>query len=162
MNDIQNDAPAAPPKKSGGFWAYFSAAVLLMAAGWEVHVYIKTTAVQKDWPRVTATVTAHPVKRVPGGRGGPQYDTYITYTYEVNGSTYAAPSVQVDRNAIHFSEQAAEEAVSAVYPKGGPVYVYYDPANPAKSTLPEESTDSLMRPAVFLIAAVALFLYARG
>ena len=161
MADTASAAGTEPARKGGRWEAYAVAALLLAVAGWQFHLYHGAKAVEQGWEKVSGVVTANTVSALRGRGGIPVYAVYINYSYKVNGTPYTAGPVEVAKNAIHNSEDAAKEALAAAYPEGGPVDVYFDPQNPVESSLGEAGTGGLLMPAVFLIFALVALMYAR-
>ncbi|HNW44168.1 MAG TPA: DUF3592 domain-containing protein, partial [Elusimicrobiales bacterium] len=149
----------------GSPWpSYAAAALLLLVSAWQFHLYWKASVSETNWPQVIGIIRDSRVSRLPsGGKGGlPVYALHVTYSYNISGITYDSRPVEVDMEAIHLDKQSSRETLNSLYPKGGPVNVYYDPRNPADSTLGTDSTGGLLYPAVFMLAAFGMFMRGRA
>lgn len=163
MPDTQNNNNENPPRKrSIGWGSILLALVLLLAANWEVKVYLRSKSAEKNWPAVTGLITDTDVSAIHAGSkgGAPVYKLTINYEYKVAGGAYRAGPIEVDRDSVYLSEQSAQSAMNGLYTKGGPVTVYYNPDNPGQSTMGEAGTGSLMLPAIYFTVAMALIINA--
>jgi hypothetical protein len=93
-----------------------------------------------DWPVVRGTVVSsgfEKVKSTEDGRTSTSYTPAVEYSYRVNNVDYT--SRQIKLGATVSASQAYAEKVAGRYPKGGPVDVHYDPANPSVAALENPS-----------------------
>ena len=89
-----------------------------------------------DWPVVRGTVLSsgwEKVKTTEDRRTSTSYAPSVEYRYSVNDVAYT--SRQIKLGMTLSSSQAYAEKVAGRYPKGGPVDVHYDPANPSVAAL---------------------------
>ncbi|MEO8575960.1 MAG: DUF3592 domain-containing protein [Gemmatimonadales bacterium] len=86
-------------------------------------------ATSKSWPTVRGTVLSSSV--VVEGR---RYEADVHYRFIMNGERYES-NVLVLGAPKSFADRSLAEKALAVYPKGSEVTVYYEPGNPARSTL---------------------------
>ena len=97
-------------------------------------------AMAPRWQSVTGTIVYRDISWHAGGRssrGGAtlgSYDPYVTYNYQVAGRDYS--SHRIRDSGLSVTSYFRSFAASAIdrYPFG-PVTVYYDPNNPARSAL---------------------------
>jgi hypothetical protein len=85
------------------------------------------------WPTATGQIVASHVRvSVSHGRhGGTSYTPVISYTYQVDGTSFTGTVVAPGRN---WGSKSAYAAV-ALYPSGRQAQVHYSPGDPAKATL---------------------------
>lgn len=73
------------------------------------------------------------------GVRSPRSQPRLIYTYQVNGVRYQGNRINFSFGQIFFKVEAAK--VIALYPLHAAVTVYYDPAQPAQSTLEQRHAD---------------------
>lgn len=153
----------APAGKGSPWLSYAVAVLLLMVSGWQFHLYLQASDAETNWVQVTGVIRDNGVSRSRSGGGGvlSVYTLHTTYSYEAGGTTYTSRPVEVDMETTHTDGQEALETLYTLYPKGGPVTVYYDPRNPANSTLGKAATGGLLFPVVFLLASLVAFISGR-
>lgn len=163
-NTRNNNTENPPSKRSIGWGSILLALVLLLAANWEVKVYLRSKSAENNWPAVTGLITKTDVSEIhAGSKGGvPVYKLTVNYEYKVAGGSYRVGPIEVDRDSVYVSEQSAQSAINGLYTKGGPVTVYYNPHDPSQSTMGEAGTGSLMLPAIYFTVAMALIIQAFG
>jgi hypothetical protein len=113
----------------------------------------------RHWPSAQGTVVAARVEidtsestDAAGRRhSSAVYYPVITYTYRVANRAYRADRVWLT-SAPRWSDAADARAFLADYRVGGPVPVFYDPADPSDATLTLEGPT----PMVFLVAVMGL------
>jgi hypothetical protein len=86
------------------------------------------------------------------GVRSPRARPVVTYRYQVDGESYVGTRVEFSFTRIYFTPEA--QTVLKRYPPGAPVTVYYDPANPAESTLEQRHSSIISG---VLVALVLLF-----
>lgn len=137
---------------SSAWWFYLAAAALVIIGYSQFKEYKKGVTARASWTATSGVVTGHDVRRV--GRKSPHtYNTYISYSYDMNGAWYAAPTIEVNRNKFYLTEGSAEGDLAAEFPQGGAITVYYDPDNPGDSSLGGAGAPNLAAPVVFFILA---------
>jgi hypothetical protein len=62
------------------------------------------------------------------------YSPHVEYTYQVGGQEYLGQNITFGFKQ-GYGSPAKAEAITARYPAGGAVTVYYDPANPQQAVL---------------------------
>jgi hypothetical protein len=90
----------------------------------------------RSWPVVEGVVTKSTTCQFTDFEGKLfkiYYKPQLTYEYVVNGQSYSSDRLRWDE--ARFRTQAGAEQVSADYPSGSKVSVYYDPARPERSVL---------------------------
>jgi hypothetical protein len=90
----------------------------------------KMTAAQ-NWPSTKGVVLVSEVKDAGGDSG---WYTKVLYRYEVGGQAYESSRITV---GVELGQQSLEahERLSARFPAGAEVTVYYNPQNPAEAAL---------------------------
>ena len=95
-------------------------------------------AASKSWPTASGTILSTAV--VPdssvfqSGTGNIRYDADVRDRFMINGDRYES-NVGVLGAAKSFTDSGAAAKALEAYPKGSNVTVYYEPGNPARSTL---------------------------
>ena len=85
----------------------------------------------RDWPSVPGIIQTTEI--IYEGVKSPRARPHITYTYQVNGTKYESNRINFSFAHIFWKKEAAD--VLARYPIHATVTVYYNPAQPAQSTL---------------------------
>lgn len=73
------------------------------------------------------------------GVRGPRAHPVVAYRYQVNGESYLGTRIDFSFARIYYTPEA--EAILAGYPAGAQVTVYYDPHDPAESTLEQRHSN---------------------
>lgn len=120
----------------GGFFLVFAGRRVLRAVR------------SRSWPQVQGTVVNSYVKITSShgtsGRGGGQASSLVVvYKYTVEGQTYESKRWGFDGCHPKYGSRSPtsgrlmwhESELLAAYPRGAPIKVYYDPAEPASSTI---------------------------
>jgi hypothetical protein len=85
----------------------------------------------RSWPVTSGTVEEN--RLAWAGTRAPRAKPVVSYRYQVGGKSYLGQRIDFSFAPIYFTDQA--QAILARYPQGAAVAVYYDPQNPAESTL---------------------------
>lgn len=85
----------------------------------------------RQWPTTPGCITRSDTVWVGARSRSPRPE--ITYTYEVDRTTYEGRRIQFEYSHV-YSREAVEEILRE-YPVGAAPRVYYDPTNPRESTL---------------------------
>ena len=104
----------------------------------------------KTWPATDGSIEES--KLTWQGIRSPRARPAVTYRYQVDGESYLGTRIEFSFARIYFTPEA--QAVLDRYPPGSPVTVYYDPANPAESTLEQRHSNVISG---MLVALVLLF-----
>lgn len=87
------------------------------------------------WPTTTGTIILSTVEARSDSEGGTTYYPVVRYTYQVRGQTFQgdriAPGMEVGGSGAG--------KVSARYPTGAQVPVYYDPQSPSDAVLEKKA-----------------------
>ncbi len=146
----------APVKTGGGgnnaWWFYLAAAALVLIGYSQFKEYRKGATARASWTATSGVVTGHKIRRV-GSKSPRTYNTYISYSYDMNGSWYEAAPIEVNRNKFYLSEDSAEGDLADEFPQGGAITVYYDPDNPSDSSLGGAGAPNLAAPIIFFMLA---------
>jgi hypothetical protein len=98
----------------------------------------KRAEASQGWPSTLGVVAESRVTRSTStdseGDTSVSYSPHVEYTYQVGGKEYRGKDITFGFKQGYGSPAKAEE-VTARYPEGGSVTVYYDPANPQKAVL---------------------------
>jgi hypothetical protein len=117
------------------------------------------------WPTAAGTITLSTVREQVEieeddrrRREVIKYVPDIRYRYRVGSRDYAGGTVAWGWNAI-YGDQGSAAAVTAKYPGGGSVTVYYDPANPESAVLEPSSRSGAVVPllAAALMGGIGFF-----
>jgi hypothetical protein len=97
----------------------------------------KSTAyrqIAQTWPSTTGTIL---VSTIQSKRIGQSHKTYpvVVYQYAVNGQGFQGQTIKAGEHLLNARLPGQPQATVARYPVGAIVPVYYNPANPAESTL---------------------------
>ena len=91
--------------------------------------------VVNQWPTTTGTVTLSTVEARSDSEGGTTYYPVVRYSYQVGGQIFQgsriAPGMEVGGSGAG--------KVSARYPMGAQVPVYYDPQSPSDAVLEKKA-----------------------
>lgn len=87
-----------------------------------------------DWPTVTGQVVDATASAVAGTQVGLGWRVQVSYEYEVDERKFAGDRLRFSRRLGGRTQGQAEQAVVS-YAPGGPIEVYYDPEQPARSVL---------------------------
>lgn len=91
----------------------------------------KKMAAVSQWPSTMGTVMMSTIERRSSGEGGYTDYPVVQYSYQINGQAYQsmklAPGPEVGGSGAR--------KVTAKYPSGAQVMVFYDPANPSDAVL---------------------------
>ena len=135
------------------------AALLFMAAG--SYMFWKSWS-SRSWPVVEGRVTASSIESKRGNKHNhkpskTQYVPRVSYTYDVNGTTYTSSRIRTVTTTSNV--RALAEGDLAAYPKGGLVKVHYNPTDPSQALL-----DTSISWACFAMfgGGLALFFLARA
>lgn len=99
----------------------------------------KSTAYRQtaqNWPSTTGTILMSSVQsRRSSSHGG--YSSYpvIVYQYEVNGTNYQSQRLKAGEQFFNVNVSWQAQEIVNRYMIGSTVTVYYDPNNPAESSL---------------------------
>jgi hypothetical protein len=103
----------------------------LLQVAWCVVDSTRAIAARR-WPTTIGTVDSSYVREVHGGRGGTGYMPAVTYTYQVDHTSYSG-------NRIWLTDFSAprDEVIRTVdnFPVGSRVTVYFDYSDPRQSLL---------------------------
>jgi hypothetical protein len=95
----------------------------------------------KEWPSAEGTVASARVERSTSSSGSGSrrrrrttYTPKLSYTYAVEGRPYTSTRIAFGGTRSYSSSSAAEGFVNR-HPVGSKVTVYYNPGDPAESTL---------------------------
>lgn len=92
----------------------------------------------KSWPTASGTIVSSEIvddsASLRGGSNTIRHEADVHYRFMVNGDRYES-NVVVLGAAKSYTDRGLAEKALAAYPKGGDVTVYYEPGNPARSTL---------------------------
>ena len=95
-------------------------------------------ATSKSWPAVSGTILSAAVipdsSAFQSGAGNIRYDVDVRYRFIVNGDRYESIVIILGAAKTFADSGSAAKALEA-YPTGSDVTVYYEPGNPARSTL---------------------------
>jgi uncharacterized protein DUF3592 len=143
-----------------------SAGVVLFASGFGLVVLLMFLAVRReakaaaDWPTVRGKIMesgTESYRTTINKRRVTLYTAVVEYAYTVHGHDFRSRKIQLNESS--GGSEASAQAVAARYPKGGPVEVHYDPANPSHAALELSSGSSWILLAVagvcFAVAAYA-------
>lgn len=96
---------------------------------------IRMGRASQQWPRTNGTIIIARV-HFGGGRGIPPGHRYdLSYRYKVDGQDYTGYRVRFVANPEVFDEAGDAYEVMGHFRPGRTVPVYYEPGNPANSTL---------------------------
>lgn len=119
-------------------------AALILAGFVPLFLQDRLVAEASDWPSVqgrieAARVTSESRRQSSGRRTGVSrsrlhYFARVEYRYTVSGTIYVNDDIWVTGGGSYRSYEEAEAVVRA-YPAGGPVQVFYSPADPRRSAL---------------------------
>jgi hypothetical protein len=84
-----------------------------------------------DWASTSGIIQTSEI--IYEGIRRPREQPQITYTYQVNGTQYQGDRINFSFAEIYSKKEA--EDVLALYPPNAMITVYYDPSQPAQSTL---------------------------
>lgn len=140
---------------------------LLASQAWESHTQARTA---RRWPQTSGKVltagvreTSVRVRRstsIRRYRMATRYAPHVQYGYWVNDVSYQGQRLHMGP-AVLSSEAGDAQQEAARYPVGSQVTVYYNPADPAESTLdPRVSRGTWLLWATALIALVVTFIIA--
>ncbi len=162
-NETISYAPPPEPRPArSNAWAYYLVAGVVMAlALFFANSYRRAVMAERYWPAVRGTVTDSSVRRVGGRRGSASYLTYITYAYTAENIPCASAPTEVLRASVFLSRAAAETALDGKYGRGRMITVYYNPADPADSTLGRASAPNVFTPLALAMVAGLIFIFAR-
>ena len=112
----------------------------------------------RSWPTTPGRITHSETVWVGARTRSPRPD--IRYTYEVGAQTYVGQRIAFEYSHV-YSREAAEQVLKQ-YPVGATPSVYYDPDQPAESTLKQSHVGlvSGLAVAVMLLLPMALCLAA--
>lgn len=95
-------------------------------------------ATSNSWPTVRGTVLSSKVVVDSAGlrssNKSMRYEADVHYRFTMNGERYESNVLVLEAPKSFADRNLAEKALAA-YPKGNEVTVYYEPGNPARSTL---------------------------
>lgn len=98
----------------------------------------KRAEASQNWPstlgQVVESRVTHSTSIDSEGGSSDTYSPVVEYTYQVGGQEYRGKDIAFGFKQGYGSPGKAE-AVTARYPEGGSVTVYYDPANPKQAVL---------------------------
>ena len=109
------------------------------------------------WEQVPGTVVSSEVEDA-WDTTGDRYVPQVTYTYEVDGTTYEGTQIDL-RDTLYIASVDDAEQLVARYPVGASVMPYVDPANPSSAVLDRQLPGAM---AGILITAVLLCLLSIG
>lgn len=104
----------------------------------------------KTWPAIGGSIEES--KLTWQGVRSPRARPVVTYRYQVGGESYLGTRIEFSFARIYFTPEA--QAVLERYPVGSEVTVYYDPADPAESTLEQRHSSVISG---MMVALVLLF-----
>ena len=113
----------------------FVLGALLLWLGWRRQQKVKASM---SWPYVLGKVVAASVRQVVE-RGDAQtrditnYVPFVQYEYQVGGQNYQGNRLAFQEKGYTSHKKAFK--LVADFPVGGPVSVYFDPANPQNAVL---------------------------
>lgn len=107
---------------------------LIIAAGVGLFAWFAISDMRTNsWPTVTGQVVATTIDSSQSSRRS-SYLPKAVYTYEVDGRRYQNNDIWFGESKS-FRKYANASNILAPYRVGGPVTVYYDPADPSRSRL---------------------------
>jgi len=89
-----------------------------------------------SWPQTTGTITALNIAEIERTANNNEYMVFrpeVTYAYAVEGRTYTGDRIAFGDQTKGSRNDA--QKLLAPYQVGGPVQVFYDPADPQAATL---------------------------
>lgn len=136
------------------FWTVIAAAFCWLIAATQIRALWKTVrdrSASGHWSVTQGRITiskigvspAHPAGRDPVDAGA-----MLRYRYQVAGKDYEGDGCMIGGKSRTMGLLA--KALIKKFPQGKPVEVYYDPADPAKSTLEPKRRGSALTAMVFL------------
>jgi hypothetical protein len=143
-----------PVAKLRSVWGYYLTAALLAALALIfLNDWRYALAAQKRWMPAAGRVTESRVE-VHHGRRSDSYSTFIAYVYSANEALYGSGTRELNRYKLYFSEDAAQKDLDRHFPLGRNIDVYYNPSDPAESSLGLAGAPPLSSPIIFLLLAV--------
>lgn len=116
----------------------------------------------RSYTRTQGRILESRVEELPGPaeEGGPKFRAVVRYAFEARGRTWESDQVSVDEppGASTPDPEEARRTVERYAAAGGPVDVWFDPADPRRSVLVRGAAPA----PVYLAVAVGLALLAVG
>jgi hypothetical protein len=98
--------------------------------GWNI---LQDARASASWPTADGIVSSSEVDHSTDAEGGDSYSPEVDYQYTIDGQNHINDTIKFGENSYN-SRRRAEE-ITATYPVGRQVTVYYDPEQPDKSVL---------------------------
>lgn len=126
-----------------GFFLVMTALGLATAAFGIYFIFYSNEA--RSWPSVQGEVVGTTVRTYTARAGSVttsrdrerlrSFYPAITYRWTVDGRSYQGSRYSLGEAHDDYPERAEAEQAAATYPAGGPIAVFYDPADPASAVL---------------------------
>ena len=111
-----------------------------------------------SWPKVTGNVSKTFIEESTDtdedGITTTSYTPKVTYTYQVGAQTYSSERVSFGYTTSYGRQKKAQEKLD-LYPLNSQLAVYYDPENPAESTLQPSAKGTLVGIIIGIILMVS-------
>jgi hypothetical protein len=137
---------------AGGIFAFLALNMIVTS----IRMWVLAQA-SKSWPATEGSVITAQVR--PSGVRRVRFVPYVRYGYSVEGRYHVGNRICFESAQTYERDEA--EKITASYPEGSPVNVYYDPARPAQSTLEQRHVGvltGLVLGALVLVTPAALCL----
>lgn len=140
-----------------GLFAFVLGALLLWL-GWRGQQKVKASM---SWPYVLGKVVAASVRQVvergdADTRDTTHYVPFVQYEYQVGGQNYQGNRLAFQEKGYNSHKKAFN--LVAAFPVGGPVSVFFDPANPQNAVLERKAHGNnvlLVVGGILVLAAIA-------
>lgn len=98
--------------------------------GWTI---LQNARASASWPTADGNITSSEVTRSTDAEGGDSYSPEVTYAYNVNDTNITNNTIKFGENS--YSSRRKADEITANYPAGKIVTVYYDPEKHDRSVL---------------------------
>ncbi|MGH7615936.1 MAG: DUF3592 domain-containing protein [Gemmatimonadaceae bacterium] len=105
-------------------------------------IQIARALLARRWPTVEGEIVDARMVHLSSGQAGSDLDRVVTYRYHVAGRPYSNNRVSFGLQPtpatiipVHGTSASIDSPLTADYPRGKPVRVYYNPRRPEESVL---------------------------